>query len=126
MCCYPLGGCMALTDTQIRKAKPSEKPVKLRDGNGLFLDLRPSGAKYWRCRFKMDGTEGTFTIGSYPDVSLSDARKERDRIKVLAKKGINPNGQKEHERQLRQQAADNSFRVVALEWLERNRSKWTP
>ena len=117
---------MALTDTKIRTTKPGDRAIKLRDDRGLFLDARPTGAKVWRCRFKIDGKEGTYTIGSYPDVGLADARQERDRVKALAKKGINPNDHKEQERQLQELAANNSFRSVALEVFERKSQGWTP
>lgn len=114
-----------LTDTKIRKIKPSDKAIRLRDVNGLYMDVRPTGAKVWRCRFKIEGKEGTFTIGNYPDVSLSEARQERDRIKQLAKKGVNPNEHREQEKMLKTLAASNTFESVALELFERNRKKWT-
>ena len=56
---------MPLTDTKIRNAKPSAKPVKLTDGKGLYLEIRPTGTKLWRYRYRIAGKENVFAIGEY-------------------------------------------------------------
>lgn len=61
---------MPLTDTAIRAAKPSEKPVKLSDDRGLFLLIQPSGGKLWRLNYRIAGKEKKLSIGRYPDVGL--------------------------------------------------------
>ena len=68
---------MPLTDTAIRNAKPGEKPVRLFDGGGLYLEVSPAGGKWWRLKYRFDGKEKRLSLGVYPDVSLKDAR---DRI----------------------------------------------
>ncbi|MDR1977273.1 MAG: tyrosine-type recombinase/integrase [Synergistaceae bacterium] len=72
-----------LTDTQVKNAKPREKGTrdKLVDGDGLYLELTPSGSKIWRYRYQAGGKDTTKVIGEYPSVSLSEARDLRDRIK---------------------------------------------
>ena len=60
-----------LTNTKIRQTKPSDKPIKLTDSNGLYLFIAPNGSKLWRYRYKINGKENTFAIGSYPEISLS-------------------------------------------------------
>ncbi|MFA5969218.1 MAG: Arm DNA-binding domain-containing protein [Sphingomonas sp.] len=69
---------MALSDMAIRKAKPREKPYKLADGGGLYLQVQPSGGKLWRQKYRINGSERKLSIGAYPEISLSEARKRRD------------------------------------------------
>lgn len=118
---------MALTDTRIRNAKPQAIPAKLPDGGGLHLEVRPTGSKLWRYRFRLHGKENVFAIGEYPALSLADARKARDVAKSLVKQGINP----AHHRKLDQlqaaHASRETFEAVALEWSETRavESKWS-
>ncbi len=65
---------MPLTDIKIRQAKPADKPIKLADTAGLYLEVKPSGSKLWRYRYRIAGRENLFAIGEYPQVSLADAR----------------------------------------------------
>ena len=76
---------MPLTDTAIRKAKPSDKPVKLTDGQGLYLLLRPDGARWWRWDYRrpVTGRRNTLSLGTYPDTGLADARAKRDEARRL-------------------------------------------
>lgn len=116
----------ALTDTKLRNSKPTEKPYKLQDGQGLFLEIRPSGAKFWRYRYwKADGKDGLYTIGEYPDVSLSDARKEREWARDQVKQGLNPTEVKKAERMSRSDDNANTFESVAREWIEENKKHWS-
>ena len=79
-----------LTDAKARKAKPEPKAYKLSDGGGLFLLVNPNGSKLWRYKFRLDGKEGLYSIGIYPDVSLSQAREQHQQARSLVAKGINP------------------------------------
>jgi len=116
---------VSLTDTKIRTAKPDNKPQKLTDSNGLYLEIRPSGKKLWRYRYRIDGKENLFALGGYPEITLADARAERDRARLLVKEGVHPS----HNRKLQEAAkrADraNTFHEVAAEWLEQNRQRWS-
>ena len=117
---------MALTDTKIRQTKPGDKPIKLVDGKGLYLDVRPSGAKIWRYRYWITSDkDGIYTIGEYPAVSLADARKAREAAREQVKQGLNPTHVKDAQRVMRMADADNSFKAVALEWIESNRGHWS-
>jgi integrase len=116
----------SLTDTKIRTAKPTEKPYVLQDGSGLYLDVRPSGAKFWRYRYWLTPEkDGRYTIGEYPAVSLSEARRERERIRELVKLGINPTHEKKTEKLRQSHERSNTFEAVAQEWLERKKGKWS-
>ncbi|MDD3676034.1 tyrosine-type recombinase/integrase [Thauera propionica] len=117
----------ALTDTKIRNAKPGDKPIILNDGNGLYLEVRPTGAKIWRYRYWLTPEkDGRYTIGEYPSVSLSEARRERERLRELVKQGINPTHEKKAEKIRQANERANTFEAVAREWLEKKKEAWTP
>jgi hypothetical protein len=105
-----------LTDARCRNAKYGEAGGnKLFDGGGLFLDLRPSGTKKWRLKFRFDGKENLLTFGDYPSVSLAEARSKRDGAKRLLGEGKNPSFERDIARQNQMLAAQNTFEAVALE-----------
>ncbi|MGY4725160.1 Arm DNA-binding domain-containing protein [Burkholderia pyrrocinia] len=74
----------------MRQAKAGNKPTKLTDGNGLYLEVRPSGPKLWRYGYRIAGKENGFAIGEYPTVSLQTARVARDEARALVKKELHP------------------------------------
>jgi integrase len=116
-----------LTDTKLRTAKPEDKPYSLQDGNGLYLEVRPSGAKYWRYRYWLTPEkDGRYTIGEYPAISLADARRERERVRALVKQGINPTQEKKTDKIRQIHERSTTFESVAREWLERKSDKWAP
>lgn len=116
----------ALTDTRLRTAKPTEKPYILQDGSGLYLEVRPSGAKFWRYRYWLTPEkDGRYTIGEYPAVSLAEARRERERVRELVKLGVNPTHEKKTDKLRQSHERANTFEAVAREWLERKKSKWS-
>lgn len=117
---------MALTDAKIRTAKPADRPYKLQDGYGLYLDVRPSGTKVWRYRYWMTPTkDGIYTIGDYPHVSLADARKERERIRDLVKSGKNPTAERKLDKLRQRQDDAVTLRAVAQEWHDENSPHWS-
>jgi hypothetical protein len=65
---------MSLTDTAARQAKPRPKPYRLADGQGLYLEVVPTGSRYWRLKYRFAGKEKRLAIGVYPAVSLAKAR----------------------------------------------------
>jgi hypothetical protein len=79
-----------LTDAKVRTAKPTDKPYKLTDGGGLFLLVKPNGSKLWHYKYRLDGKEGLYSIGVYPDLSLLQARQQHQQARSLVAKGINP------------------------------------
>lgn len=82
---------MPITDTKARTASAKEKAYKLQDANELYLEVRPTGSKIWRCRYwKADGKDGIFTIGNYPSVTLAAARSKREWVREKVVKGLNP------------------------------------
>ncbi|MFP1757205.1 Arm DNA-binding domain-containing protein [Lonsdalea quercina] len=73
---------MPLTDAKIRSTKSTSKPIKLADGGGLYLEVRPSGSKLWRYRYRIAGKENVFALGEYPTLSLAEARAEHDKARA--------------------------------------------
>lgn len=112
---------MALTDMTVRNAKPQDKAYKLTDSNGLFLFISPAGSKLWRFRYRFENKEQTFSIGPYPEISLSEARSKRDDARKLLVNGINPAQQKRATKEAK--ANIRTFETVAREWHKSNR-KW--
>ena len=122
---------MALTDTKVRNAKPAENPYKLTDGGALHLEVRPSGAKLWRYRYRI-GKENVFAIGEYFNdkraghVSLEDARRQRDEARQLVRQGIHPSHQRKTQRLVQLADASNTFEGVAREWISKGKARWSP
>lgn len=129
-----------LTDTQCRNAKPGDRPYKLADAKGLYLEVKPNGVKAWRYRFKLprDGQvkESLFAIGNYaaapaaeaPEeaaarraggrLTLAEAREERAKARGLVKQGLNPAQHRQLERIKRIQSSATTLEAVAREWLD--------
>ena len=110
---------MALTDSKIKNAKPSDKIQKLFDGGGLFIAINPNGSKLWRLKYRIFNKEKLLVIGSYPKISLKEARKHRDDAKQLLINGIDPAINKKQKQQLAKQQASNSLKTISDEYLEK-------
>ena len=117
---------MPLTNTEIKNTKPKAKPFKLSDGGGLFLWVQPSGGKWWRYKYRFAGKEKLLALGSYPDVSLSDARERHAQARKVLAAGNDPGKVKKEAKLLLIQKHENTFELVAREWHENRLSKWTP
>jgi len=116
---------MRLTNAVCMNAKPKEKSYKLFDGGGLYLEVKPSGEKKWRLKYRFLGKENRISFGPYPLVTLAEAREERAKAKKLLVQGIDPSKAKREEKQLRIRNTENTFKLVALEWFEKNRDLWS-
>ncbi|WP_284778530.1 integrase arm-type DNA-binding domain-containing protein [Agrobacterium sp. lyk4-40-TYG-31] len=114
-----------LTDTAIKKAKAKDKPYKLADTNGLHLFVATSGSKSWRYRYYFADKEKLLVLGSYPDVSLVDARRLRDDARKLVKDGKDPSALKKLEKVIGRKQAGETFQAMALEWHEHTKPTWT-
>lgn len=114
---------MALTDTQIKAAKPALKPFKKADGKGLYIEVYPSGSKLWRLKYRMHTGEKRLALGAYPDVSLAEARKRRDKARSLIEQGIDPSRERQREKALAKLSAENSFEGLATEYIDKMRKE---
>lgn len=113
-----------LTNIAIRNAKPSSKPCRLYDSGGLYLEIAPTGGKWWRFKYRYAGKEKRLSLGVYPEVSLSEARERRDENRKLLAQGTDPSLARKQEKLLRH-AQSETFELIALEWFERFNPKWT-
>ena len=121
---------MALSDIAIRNAKPRPKPYKMADALGLFLLVQPSGGKLWRLKYRVEGREKKLGFGTYPDVSLSDARKRRDEARELLASGKDPSREKQRDKVRARIDAENTFTAIAKEFCDKRRrdgeKAWAP
>lgn len=107
---------MALSDITIRTAKPKVKPYKLSDSGGLYLEIAPSGGKWWRYKYRFSGKENRLSLGTYPDVSLAQARdKHRDARKLVAD-GISPSENRKAIKAADKLSDVNSFELISRAW----------
>ncbi len=117
---------MALTDTTIKNTKPGHKPVRLFDGGGLYLELAPSGGRWWRLKYRHGGKEKRLSLGTYPATSLKAARDKRDEARRLLDEGTDPGQARKVEKLQSLEADTTSFNSVAVAWLKHNAARWTP
>lgn len=121
---------MALTDIAIRNAKPRAKPYKLGDALGLFLLVQPTGGKLWRVKYRVDGKEKKLSIGTYPEVSLGEARKRRDDAREMVAAGKDPSREKRRSKVRAMLEADNTFASISAEYCKKRRrdgaKAWAP
>lgn len=117
---------MSLSDTAIRKTKPTDKPAKLVDGEGLYLLLNPNGSRWWRWDYRrpVTGKRNTLSLGTYPDTGLADARAKRDAARKLLAACTDPGEHRKAEKAAGEDRAANSFEVVAREWHAKQAPTW--
>ena len=117
-----------LTDVQCKNAlcSPGAKRTRLADSGGLYLEVSPAGAKRWFWKYRKDGKEGRIALGSYPDVSLTTARKARDAAKLQKSEGRDPVQARKLEKLKAKNPAGDTFQVVALEWFDKQAPQWSP
>lgn len=114
---------MPLTVAKVKSAKPKEKDYKLSDEKGLFLLVKQNGSKYWRLKYRFAGKERLMALGVFPDTTLAMAQKKRDEARRQLADGIDPMEHRKATKQAHQEAASNSFEVVAREWLQKRGKK---
>jgi integrase len=121
-----------LSDTRIRNAAKKAKPYKLTDEKGLYIEIRPTGAKLWRYRYRIEGKENLYAMGEYfrdaatpGHVSLEEARRKRAAARELVRQGRHPAQQRDASKAAQQTQNANTFEAVARDWLAENARRWT-
>lgn len=114
---------MPLTDSAIKTAKPKDKPYKLSDAHGLYLEITPTGSKLWRLKYRIAGKEKKLAFGAYPLTTLAEAREHRDTARKLLADGIDPGEQKKADRQAHK-VTGMTFEALAREWYAYNSPRW--
>ena len=117
---------MSLTDAAVKATRPTEKPRKLFDGGGLYLLLGPDGSRGWRFKYRYAGKERLISFGTYPGVTLKEARDRRDDAKRQLRDGIDPSAARKAEKQARVDREQGSFELVAREWHAKQAANWVP
>lgn len=112
-----------LTDSATKQASPQDKAYKLADGGGLYLEVMPTGAKYWRLKYRHMGKENRLALGVYPDVSLVMARDKTSVAKAQLAEGIDPAASKKQTKQDKLIRNANTFEAVALEWYKQRQQE---
>jgi integrase len=133
-----------LTDTRIKNTKPTDKPIKLTDGSGLFLLINPNGSRLWRYRYRLGNKENVFAVGEYatapngeaPEakalrvasgrLTLAEARDAQTNARTLVRAGQHPSAARAEARRLADMARDTTFEGIARQWLKRAGVKWKP
>lgn len=106
-----------ISDAALRAAKPASKPYKLFAGGGLYLEVKPNGAKHWRWKYRLLGKENRIALGSYPKLTLRDAREAMEAARKLVEQGIHPAQQKRLDRIKMGVEHSNTFEAIAREWV---------
>lgn len=114
---------MALTDLQLRQVSPREREHKIFDGGGLYVLVRPNGAKLWRMKYRLHGREKKLSLGRYPEVSLKEARLMRDEARVEIGRGGDPARRKREEKIAAVIAAGDTFEAVAYEYIAKREAE---
>jgi integrase len=129
---------MALTDAKIRAAKPRQKSYKLFDGEGLYLEVSPSGGKWWRLKYRINGKEKRLSLGTYPEVPLASsknnisgamitgAREKREAARQLLAEGIDPSQHRKMMLSAKEGLTADSFEAVTREWLVKFSARLKP
>ncbi|MCC8366362.1 tyrosine-type recombinase/integrase [Xenorhabdus sp. PB61.4] len=116
---------MKLTARQVETVKPQDKDFKLSDGGGLYLLVKTTGSKYWRLKYRIAGKEKLLAIGTFPLITLAEARRKRDEAKKLIAEGIDPNQDKKQKKLAAQGEISNTFESIAREWYEGRKDRWS-
>lgn len=116
-----------LTDMQCKTAScPAEKSrTRLADAGGLYLEVTPKGSKRWFLKYRIGGKEKRLALGSYPAVGLTAARRARDVAKLQKADGVDPVQARKVKKLVAANPAGDTFKVVALEWYEKQEPHWS-
>lgn len=115
-----------LTVVAVRNAKPMEKPLRLFDGGGMYLEVMPNGARYWRMKYRHAGKEKRLALGVFPEVSLAQARDRRDAARETLQAGRDPGAERRAEKVRRVISVGSTFESVSKEWMASQRKKLAP
>jgi integrase len=118
-----VAGSNKITEAAAKQAKPKDKPYKLPDGGGMYLEVMPTGSKYWRLKYRYGGKEKRLALGVYPTVSISAAREKARLAKAELADGNDPSEIKKQQKIAKQISINNSFNAIALEFIEKRKAE---
>ncbi|OTA14942.1 integrase [Xenorhabdus vietnamensis] len=91
----------------------------------MYLLVKTTGSKYWRLKYRIAGKEKLLAIGTFPLITLAEARRKRDEAKKLIAEGIDPNQDKKQKKLAAQGEISNTFESIAREWYEGRKDRWS-
>lgn len=109
---------MPLTAAEIRALQPKDTVYRKTDAKGLYVEVAPSGSKLWRMKYRFQGSEKRLSFGAWPDVSLAEARAQRDEARKKIREGIDPGHEKKMAKIAAQISAGYSFQSVADDFID--------
>lgn len=109
---------MALNDAAIRALKPKTRLYGVADEKGLCLEVATSGSKFWRFRYRFAGRHRVLSFGSYPEVTLKEARQQRDTARAKIRTGLDPGVERKRAKLMAELAASDTFGSIAEEFIE--------
>lgn len=114
-----------LNDRAIKLAEPKAKPYKMSDGLGLYLEVQPTGSRYWRFKYLFAGKQKRIALGVYPEISLKAARDATLEYRLKLRNNIDPAQERKQEKLFRKVSTENNFEAVGNEWLEKEKDGWS-
>lgn len=118
-----MAGINKLSEAAVRQAKPKDKTYRLADGAGMYLEVTPKGARYWRLKYRYGGKEKRLALGVYPNVTLAKAREKTREAKEMLEEGKDP-GEAKKQAKLQQRAAvANTFAAIGAEYVEKRKAE---
>ena len=115
-----------LSPLQVKNAKIKEKTYTLFDGGGLYLEITNLGTKLWRLKYRFNNKPRLLSFGKYPDVSLEQARQNREDARKLIAAGMNPLEVRKEQKNAQDERAANTFQKIAREWHTNRLETWQP
>jgi integrase len=116
---------MALTDTRLRSLRPRAAVYRVADAHGLCIEVTTAGTRLWRYRYRHNGRASMLALGSYPALSLVEARRKRDDARDILATGVNPADARRSDALAQRLVAGNTFEAVGREWIAKMQGRWT-
>lgn len=110
-----------LSEIRVKNLASRAKVYRVADAEGLCVEVNPSGARYWRYRYRFAGTAKMLSVGTYPEISLKEARINRDKARALLRDGVDPSAHRRLAEVARRHGAATTVEPIAREWLEKQR-----
>ena len=115
-----------LSDIAVKALKPKKKAYRKFDGQGLYIEVSPTGSKYWRFKYRIHGKERRMAFGVYPEISLREARDKREEARKLLRDNIDPSKNKKRKKAQSLENEENTFEAIAREWYDLRKDQWRP
>ncbi len=113
-----------LSRAQIEATLPGDKPRRIYDGRGMYLEIMPNGSRWWRFKYRYAEKEKRVSLGVYPEISIDVARERLDKARKLLYEGIDPCAHRQQMKAVALLGSGSSFETIANEWFAINLPRW--